>query len=76
MLYNWSVIRGLRIVIGFIVLVQSILQQDITFGIIAGFLLVTAIVNVSCCSINGCVVNINKIKKANEVLHEESDTRK
>ena len=76
MLYNWSVMRGLRLVIRFMVLVQSIFQRDITFGIIAVILLGTAIVNVGCCGSNGCAVNINKIKEAKNVLHEETDNKK
>ena len=31
-LNNWSIMRGLRLVIGVIALVQSIIQKDITLG--------------------------------------------
>lgn len=47
--------RGLRLLIGLIALVQSVIQKDITLGIIAGFLLLTAIANIGCCGSNGCV---------------------
>ena len=75
-LNNWSVMRGLRLVIGIIALVQSIIQKDITLGIIAAFLLVTAIANVGCCGSNGCAVNFNKHKKENEILYEQLDNKK
>ena len=75
-LNNWSVMRGLRLVIGVIALVQSIIQKDITLGIIAAFLLVTAIANVGCCGSNGCTVNFNTKKKEKEILYEELDNQK
>ena len=75
-LNNWSVMRGLRLAIGIIALVQSIIQKDITLGIIAAFLLVTAITNVGCCGSNGFAVNFNTRKKEKEILYEELDNKK
>ena len=75
-LNNWSVMRGLRLVIGIIALVQSIIQKDITLDVIAGFLLLTAIANVGCCGSNGCAVNFNNRKKEREILYEELDNKK
>ena len=75
-LNNWSVMRGLRLMIGIIALVQSIIQKDITLGILAGFLLVTAIANIGCCGSNGCAVNFNNSKKEKEILYEELDNKK
>lgn len=74
-LNNWSVMRGLRLVIGVIIFVQSIIQKDITLGIIAGFLLVTAIANIGCCGSNGCAVNFKSSKKEKEVEYEELDSK-
>ena len=70
-LNNWSVMRGLRLVIGLIALVQSVIHKDITLGIIAGFLLLTAIANVGCCGSNGCAVNFKNSKKEKEIKYEE-----
>ena len=75
-LNNWSVMRGLRLVIGVIALVQSIIQKDIMLGIIAAFLLVTAIANVGCCGSNDCTVNFNTRKKEKGILYEELDNKK
>ena len=62
-LNNWSVMRGLRLLIGMIFLVQSFIQKDIALSIISGFLLLTAIANAGCCGSNGCAVNISNPKK-------------
>jgi hypothetical protein len=73
---NWSIMRGLRLVLGLIVLVQSVIQKDITLGVIAGFLVLTAIANVGCCGSNGCAVNYSNRKKESEVVYEELDSKK
>ena len=75
LLNNWSIMRGLRLVIGIIALVQSVFQKDITLGIIAGFLLLTAIANVGCCGSNGCAVNFSNRKKDKEIEYEELDNK-
>ena len=67
--------RGLRLVIGLIALVQSVLQKDITLGIIAGFLLLTAIANAGFCGSNGCAVNFSNCKKDKEIEYEELDNK-
>ncbi len=74
-LNNWSVMRGLRLVIGLIALVQSFIQKDITLGVVAGFLLVTAIANVVCCGSNNCAVNFSNRKKEKEITYEELDNK-
>ncbi len=75
LLINWSIMRGLRLVVGLIALVQSIIQKDITLGILAGFLLLTAIANVGCCSNKGCAVNFKNSKKEKEIVYEELDNK-
>jgi hypothetical protein len=62
-LNNWSVMRGLRLVMGVIALVQSVIQKDIPLGVIAGFLLLTVIANIRCCGSKGCAVNYSNRKK-------------
>lgn len=74
-LNNWSVMRGLRLLIGSIALVQSIIQKNIPLGIIAGFLLLTAIVNIGCCGGNSCAVNFTNRKKDKEIAYEELDNK-
>lgn len=66
-LNNWSVMRAIRLTIGIIALVQSVIQRDITLGILAGFLLLTAMANIGCCGTNNCSVNFNNSKKEKEI---------
>lgn len=73
---NWNVMRGLRLILGVIALMQSIIQKDVTLGVIAGLLLFTALANVGCCGNNGCAVNFNNRKKESELEYEELDSKK
>ena len=73
---NWNVMRLLRLALGISALVQAFIQRDITVGLLAGFLLFTAIANVGCCGSNGCAINFNNTKKQREVLYEELDNKK
>ena len=68
--------RWLRLAFGLMIMVQSIIQKDITFSIVAGFLLITAITNVCCCGSNGCAVNFSNGKKEKEIVHEELVNKK
>lgn len=74
-LNNWSTMRGLRLVLGIAALVQAFIQKDITLGLLAGFLLLTAIANIGCCGSNGCAVNFKQNKKK-EIIYEELDAKK
>ena len=74
-LNNWSVMRGLRLLIALIALVQSVIQKDLTLGIIAGFLLLTSIANIGCCGGNGCAVNFGNRKKEKGILYENLDNK-
>ncbi len=55
--------RGLRLVLGVIALAQALIQRDVTLGMIAGLLLLTAIANVGCCASRGCTVEHSKRNK-------------
>lgn len=59
--------RVVRLVLGVIALVMSIFQKDITLGLLAGFLLTTAIADIGCCGRRGCAVDIKTIKKEKEI---------
>ncbi len=62
-LSNWSIMRGLRLVLGIAAFVQAFIQKDITLGLLAAFLLLTAISNIGCCGLNGCAVNFKQKRK-------------
>ncbi len=75
-LNNWSVMRGLRLVLGIVALAQAFIQKDITVGLLAVFLLLTAIANIGCCVSNGCAVNFKQNRKEKEITYEELDAKK
>ena len=74
---GWNFIRGLRLVLGIIFLMQAIEMLDIFTGVIASFFLFQAFTNTSCCGINGCAIPINKTKLDNiqDVAFEEVKTK-
>ncbi len=74
-LNNWSIMRGLRLVLGIFALVQALTQKDMTLGLLAGFLLLTAISNIGCCGSTGCGVNYKQNRKQKEFMYEELDAK-
>ena len=75
-LNGWSIMRGLRLAIALMILVQSIVQKDLNLGVVAGFLLLTAITNIGCCGSNGCAVKFCYRKKEKEIEYEELGNKK
>ena len=75
-LNNWSIMRGLRLVLGIAALVQAFIQKDIFLGLLATFLLLTAIANIGCCGSNSCAVKFKQNKKEKELIYEELDAKK
>ena len=59
---GWNFMRGLRLVLGVIFLMQAIEMRDIITSLIATFFLFQAATNTGCCGSNGCAVPINKTK--------------
>ncbi|MER3465140.1 MAG: hypothetical protein C4329_12730 [Chitinophagaceae bacterium] len=74
-LSNWSVMRGLRLLIGLLVIVQSVMQKDVLLGVLVTFLLLTAIANIGCCDSNGCTVNNRNRIKEKEIEYEELNNK-
>ena len=68
--------RVLRLAIALMILVQSIIQKDLTLVVVAGFLLLTAITNVGCCGSHACSVNFSNRKKEKQIVYEELDNKK
>lgn len=73
LLTGWNFMRGLRLVLGVIFLMQAIELRDIITGLIATFFLFQAITNTGCCGSNGCAVPKNKtnIEDIQDVTFEE-----
>lgn len=54
--------RGLRLLLGAIVLIQSIVTKDILKGGMSAFLIATSVFNFGCSGSGGCGVNSDKSK--------------
>lgn len=54
MFKNWSAARIIRLVVGLGLVVFSFIQHEYLFLIVAAMLLLQAVLNVSCCGVNGC----------------------
>jgi hypothetical protein len=77
LLTGWNFMRGLRLVLGVIFLMQAIEMRDIITGFIATFFLFQALTNTGCCGSNGCAVpvNKNKLDDIQDVTFEEVKTK-
>ncbi|MEO9021188.1 MAG: hypothetical protein ABI237_14315 [Ginsengibacter sp.] len=70
---GWHLMRCLRLVFGIIFMVQAIQMHDMLIGAIAGFFLVTAIINIGCCGAGRCAAPTQKStqKSIEETSYEE-----
>ncbi|MCE3278758.1 MAG: hypothetical protein K0S44_949 [Bacteroidetes bacterium] len=64
---NWTFIRGLRLLLGVIVLIQSIVSKDILMGGMSTFLIATAVFDFGCYGSSGCGTNSDKNKNTNTI---------
>lgn len=64
---NWTFMRRLRLLLGVVVLVQSIVTKDIVMGGMSAFLIATSVFNFGCCGSEGRDVNSNKSKNKNTI---------
>ncbi len=76
LLYNWNLMRFVRLAIGIYGVVQAILQEDVMIGALGGFLLVTALANIAGCGAGGCAINSRPAKRNQTVQFEELESKK
>jgi hypothetical protein len=69
LLNGWTVMRGLRLLLGFVFAYQAIIQHDTISAFLSVFLLVLAITNTGCCGVQGCAV---PQKQGKELLVEDT----
>ena len=69
LLQNWNFMRGLRLLLGVIVLLQSIFAKDLLLGVMSLFLIGMAVFNFGCCGSGGRGVNFNK-SKSNKTIED------
>lgn len=73
---NWSLMRGFRLMLGLVVMVQAFVQKDVAVGFLSAFLLFTAFANVGCCGTRNCSVKNALQRSKKEFEYEELDAGK
>lgn len=73
-LQGWNFMRILRLVLGVVILVQSIIAKDTLIIILGAAFGGMALANVGCCGANGCAVNTPI--KTQKIDYEELDIQK
>ena len=70
---GWNLFRLMRLVLGLLVVVQSVMMKDVFFGLMGLLLSGLAIFNIGCCGVGGCQVNTrgNNEHKTTDISYEE-----
>ena len=66
--------RVLRLAIGLWAIIEAYKEQTFVLGIMGGLLIVMAILNIGCCSVNGSCnapINTKRNQKSGEIKYEE-----
>lgn len=71
-LRNWNIARFIRLVLGIIVIIQGIINNEWVFALAGGLLILMAVANAGCCAASGCSVPVkSKSVSQNEINYEE-----
>lgn len=70
---NWNFMRLLRLGLGIIVVVQSVLMKDTTMGILGILFTALPVFNIGCCGAGGCAGTFSKENngKPEDISYEE-----
>ncbi len=73
LLYNWHLMRWIRLLLGIMMAYQALVFADTLSGLIAAVFLYQALTNTGCCGVDGCAVptKTTKANEAREVSYEE-----
>ena len=77
-LKDWNFMRILRLGMSVFILIEAVKNYDLLFGIIAGILLLQAVLNLGCCSSGACYSGKveQKDQESKEVIFEEIKSKK
>lgn len=64
---GWSFMRILRIVLGAMLIIQSVQMNSWPAGLLGGFLMFQGITNTGCCGASGCGVHQYNNKKKGDI---------
>lgn len=68
---NWNFFRILRLILGIVIIIQSIYTRNYTFGIIGLLFATTSIFNVACCGSSCSTTNFSKSNEPEDIAYEE-----
>jgi hypothetical protein len=67
---NWNLMRFIRLLLGAMVIIQSINTKDYLFAFIALLFAGMALLNIRCCGTSGCSTNVYSNKKNTNSIKE------
>ena len=69
---NWNFMRFFRLVLGIVIIVQSIVVKDWAVGLLGVFFTSMPVFNIGCCSAGACYATPKKItENKKDVVYEE-----
>lgn len=71
LLNNWNLFRILRLILGIIIIFQSIYSKDWQMFIVGFLFAGLALFNIGCCGANGCYTSTNLPKNNNKEINYE-----
>ncbi|RYG50635.1 MAG: hypothetical protein EOO01_10270 [Chitinophagaceae bacterium] len=73
---TFTLMRGIRIGVGILLLIQAFIIKEPLYGLIAAFFLFTGLANVSCCGSGGsCNIKNNNPDSVKENTNEKLDLK-
>ncbi len=69
-LRNWNLMRFIRLLLGIMIIIQSINHKDYLFAFVGLLFAGMALANIGCCGTGGCSTNIYSNKKNTNSIKE------
>ena len=73
---HWNFFRILRLILGLIIIIQSIYTKNYVFGILGLLFTTLAVFNIGCNGSSCSIQQYSTSKQSEEVIYEEVDTTK
>lgn len=68
---NWNFMRVVRLALGVFIIVQGIQTLNWMFIILGSLFTIMPLMNIGCCSTQGCSASVSKTNKKIEDIHYE-----
>jgi hypothetical protein len=64
---NWNFMRFIRLVLGIVIIVQSVIVKDWAIGLLGILFTAMPVFNIGCCGVSGCAA---PAKKSSEIIKD------